>query len=70
MFMPFKVTEGTIVHFMTVSLTRWLRYSQLMLEAVLVGDAYALHSEWLESVSPLIGPSLGRCVCCYSTWHF
>ena len=31
MFMPFTVTQGTIVHFMTVSLTLWLGCNQLMI---------------------------------------
>ena len=32
MFIPFTVTEDTTVHFMTVSLTLWLRYGQLMIK--------------------------------------
>ena len=31
MFMPFTVTHGTMVHFMTVSLTLWLGCNQLMI---------------------------------------
>ena len=55
MLMPFTVTQGTIVHFITVSLTLRLGYSQFMTVPVVfvfVGDANAHHSEWLESVSP------------------
>ena len=53
MFMPFTITQGMMVHFMIVSLTLWLRYSQLMIKqslSLLVMNAR--HSEWLESVSP------------------
>ena len=44
MFMPFTLTQVTTVHFMTVSLTLWLRYSQYD-KAVFffVGDANAYH---------------------------
>ena len=42
-----------MVHFIIVSLTLWLQYSQKMIkQSVFVGDANAHHSEWLESVSP------------------
>ena len=48
------VTQDTTVHFMTVSLTLWLGYSQLMIKQSLyfVGDVNAYRSEWLESFSP------------------
>ena len=55
MFMPFTVTQGTMVHFMTVFLTLWVRCNQLIIrrmQSVDVSDANAHHSEWLESVSP------------------
>ena len=32
MFMPFAETQGTTVHFISVSLTPWLGYSQLMIK--------------------------------------
>ena len=32
MCMPFTITQGTMVHFMIVSLTLWLGYSQLMIK--------------------------------------
>ena len=54
MFMPFTVTQRTMVHFMIISLT----YGSAMVLSVddkaafvFVGDANAHHSEWLESVS-------------------
>ena len=31
MFMPFTVTQGTIIHFVTVPLTLWLGCNQLMI---------------------------------------
>ena len=49
----FYVTQGTIVYFMTITLTLWLGCKQLMMrQSFFVGDANAHHSEWLESVSP------------------
>ena len=49
----FYITQGTTVHFRTVSLTLCLGCTQLMIrQFVFVGDANAHYSEWLESVSP------------------
>ena len=54
MFMPFTVTQGMMVHFMTESLNIWLGCHQLTIRQPLffVSDAKAHHSEWLESISP------------------
>ena len=51
-YMPFAVTRGRIFHFVTVSLTLMARVQSVDDKAVFVGNANALHSEWLESVSP------------------
>ena len=53
MFMPFTVTHGMMVLFMTV-LDSMARVQAVDDKAVFVfvSDANAHHSEWLESVSP------------------
>ena len=56
MCMPlFTITQGTMVHFTTFSLTLWPGFNQLMEKPVFVfvDDANAHHSGWLESVSPI-----------------
>ena len=52
MCMLFTVTQGTMVHFMTVCLSQWLGCNHDKAVFVFVSDANAHYSEWIESVSP------------------
>ena len=52
MFMPFTITQGMMVHFMIVSLTLWLGYSQLMKRSLylLVMRILITQSGWSRSL--------------------
>ena len=53
MFMPFTVTQQTMVHFIVVSLTLWLGYSQLMIKqslSLLVMRMLITLSSWSRSL--------------------
>ena len=53
--MPFTATQGTVVHFIAVSLTQWLGYYLLMIMqslSLLVMPMLINLSVWMESVFP------------------
>ena len=53
MFLAFTVTQGTMVHFMTVSVTLWIGYSQLMIMqslSFLVMRMFITLSGWSRSL--------------------
>ena len=53
MFMPFTVTQGSMFHFMTVSLIIWLGCNQLMIWTSLsLLVMPMIITEWLDFVSP------------------
>ena len=47
MVMPFTITKGTMVHFMTVSMTLWLGCNQFMIrQSVFASDANTHHHQY------------------------
>ena len=53
MFMPFTVTQGTMVHFLKVSLILWLGCNQLMIRqslSLLVMPMFITLSGWSQSL--------------------
>ena len=56
MSMPFTVIQGTIVHFVTISIFNFMARVQSVDDkavSVFVSDANDHHSEWLELISPI-----------------